>query len=83
MINTCGGSLPANESDVDNDGYVECAEDAGGWDGTAVTGYEDCDDDDENEYPTVTWYVDSDGDGFGNSSSSNVCDRANVSDVLR
>ena len=36
LINTCGGSLPANESDVDNDGYVECAQDSGGWD--AVNG---------------------------------------------
>ena len=53
LINTCGGSLPANESDVDNDGYVECAQDSGGWDGTAVTGYEDCDDDDDTIYPNA------------------------------
>ena len=25
QVNTCGGSLPVNEIDNDNDGYVECA----------------------------------------------------------
>jgi len=55
QINDCGtSSLPSDESDIDGDGYVECAVDSGGWDGSAVTGYEDCDDDDATVYPGAT-----------------------------
>ncbi|MFC1769163.1 MopE-related protein [Nanoarchaeota archaeon] len=42
----------------------------------------DCDDNDAAEYPGVTWYADSDGDLFGNASSSSSCDRNLGSDVL-
>ena len=52
--NDCDGSLATDESDVDGDDYVECAVDSGGWDGTAVTGYEDCDDSDDTVYPTAS-----------------------------
>jgi hypothetical protein len=31
--NACSGGVPANETDDDTDGYVECTIDAGGWDG--------------------------------------------------
>ena len=31
LINTCGGSLPADEVDLDGDFYVECAIDSNGW----------------------------------------------------
>ena len=34
------------------------------------------------EKPGVTWYADSDGDSYGNLSSPNECERANISDVL-
>jgi hypothetical protein len=46
IINDCNtGSLPGNEIDNDGDGYVECAIDAGGWDGGDVpVGGQDCDD---------------------------------------
>ena len=45
LINLCDGSLPSNEIDDDEDGYVECTIDADGWDGVEITGGDDCDDD--------------------------------------
>ena len=82
ISNTCAVNLPADEIDNDGDGYVECTIDSGGWDGSAITGGEDCDDSDATENPTVTWYADSDGDSYGNPNSSTTCERSNVSDVL-
>ena len=38
------GAAPANETDNDADGYVECSVDADGWDGSPVSGGEDCND---------------------------------------
>ena len=63
-----------DEVDNDNDGFVECIIDAGGWDGKITTTFtqmlgEDCDDADDTEYPGVTWYADSDNDTFGDPAS--------------
>ncbi len=49
--NDCDGGLPAVEVDGDVDGFVDCAVDGGGWDGSAITGGEDCDDGDLTRYP--------------------------------
>ena len=48
LINTCGGSLPANGTDDDGDDFVECVFHSEGWDGvdSYVTAGNDCDDDD-------------------------------------
>ena len=44
-----------DEVDVDLDGYVICALDSNGWDGTGVVvGGEDCDDGDDTVYPAAT-----------------------------
>ena len=52
QINNCAtGALPANESDDDGDGVVECAIDAGGWDGALAKTGGDCDDGDASEFP--------------------------------
>ena len=75
LDNDCDGSLDSTESDLDNDGYVDCAVDSGGWDGTAVTGYEDCDDDDASVYPTATELCDGlDNDCDGSLDSAEIDD---------
>ena len=51
-----------NLNDVDGDGFSSC-------DG-------DCDDADVSENPTVTWYVDVDGDTFGDPSTANAWNAA-------
>ena len=53
QVNTCGGSLPVNEIDNDNDGYVECALDSNGWDGSGNKSGDDCDDADDTIYPSA------------------------------
>ena len=63
--NDCAGGVPSNETDDDGDGYVECSVDVGGWDATAVTGYDDCNDADNTVFAFQTYSVDGDGDGFG------------------
>ncbi len=63
LANACG-TLPANETDVDDDGFVACTLDAGGWDGpVAPTGGDDCNDDDDTVFPTQ---IDACGDGIDN-----------------
>lgn len=66
------GSAPLNETDNDSDGYVECAIDSGGWDGTDGVQGGDCNDLDAETSPATNWYRDSDGDGFGDGSSTRV-----------
>ena len=45
LINSCGSVLPANESDDDGDGYVECSYSAAQWAGSnQVQGGDDCND---------------------------------------
>jgi subtilisin-like proprotein convertase family protein len=46
LVNLCGGTLPDDEIDNDEDGYVECTIDIDGWDvpSTMPTGGDDCDD---------------------------------------
>ena len=70
QVNTCGGGLPLNEVDNDNDGYVECTIDLNGWDGVNITGGDDCDDTDAFFNPATMWYADTDNDGFGNIATS-------------
>ena len=83
LDNDCDLSVPADETDDDSDGYVECLIDANGWDGdSAVTGGEDCNDADASHNPAAIWYDDTDGDGYGDPSSSNACEPLNSTDVL-
>jgi hypothetical protein len=55
LINDCDAtSLPANEMDDDNDGYVSCTL-VGAWQGSAgVVGGDDCDDTNPNVNPGAT-----------------------------
>ncbi|MFC1769370.1 beta strand repeat-containing protein [Nanoarchaeota archaeon] len=82
---TCDGSELCY-ADYDNDNYgntttiasadLDCVD-------TNESGVStDCDDYDAAEYPGVTWYADSDGDLFGNASSSSSCERNVGTDVL-
>ena len=51
QANNCDGSIPLNEVDNDNDGYVECTIDSGGWDTSPLKQGDDCDDGDATENP--------------------------------
>ena len=37
QVNTCGGSLPANEIDDDGDDFVECVFHSEGWDRVSMS----------------------------------------------
>ena len=52
-MNECGGSLPTDEVDDDDDGYVECTLDSNGWDGVGSKSGDDCDDGDDTIYPSA------------------------------
>ncbi len=55
QINNCSTTnLPNNEIDNDNDGYVECTIDVGGWDATPTKLGDDCDDTNNNVNPGAT-----------------------------
>jgi large repetitive protein len=74
LDNDCNSVLPSNEIDDDSDGYVECTIDSNGWDGSSISGGNDCDDTNGQYYVISTWYLDFDFDGYGNSSLSlNSC----------
>ncbi|MBT3221616.1 MAG: hypothetical protein HN348_21250, partial [Proteobacteria bacterium] len=81
QINNCNTTnLPNDEVDDDGDGYVDCTVDSGGWDGTSVSGGDDCDDLEATINPGATELcdgivnacgssietkeVDDDGDGY-------------------
>ena len=82
LDNNCDLSIPINETDDDNDGFVECSFDVNGWDGDQnVTGGDDCDDTNPSYNPAVTWYADADGDSFGDAGTANDCERLNPTDV--
>ena len=52
QMNDCTGSIiPVNETDDDGDGYVECVANLNDWDGVAIQGGNDCDDNDALQYP--------------------------------
>ncbi|MFT4627508.1 MAG: hypothetical protein ACI8PZ_006193, partial [Myxococcota bacterium] len=52
IINTCGGALPIDETDVDGDSFVACTIDADGWDGVFVPiDGDDCNPTDGTVYP--------------------------------
>ena len=86
LDNDCDGTIPADEVDADLDGYVVCTVDAGGWDGVAIAGGEDCDDADAATHLGATelvgdgvdqdcdggevCYVDGDGDGVHDGSTT-------------
>ena len=75
--NDCDGQLSSAETDDDGDGVSECAGDCNDTDGGNFPGnVEVCDGADNNcdsvidEGVLVTWYADSDGDGYGELGSS-------------
>lgn len=83
QLNDCDGQMPNSEIDNDNDGYIECTIDAGGWDGpSGVIGGGDCDDNDPNEFPGQVWYADCDGDGYFSDVVVIACDEAETNAFL-
>ena len=74
QVNSCGGNLPSNEVDNDNDGFVECIVHEDGWDGiNSVIGGEDCNDSNDDEFPTQIWFEDNDQDGIGSAAELISC----------
>ena len=62
--------LRPTRTDNDVDGYVECAIDDGGWDGSGAKLGGDCDDADASTSPATSWYRDNDSDGYGDQAIS-------------
>ena len=78
LDNNCDGSVPINEQDNDGDGYRVCDNDCDDGNSLVHPGASEvCDDKDNNcdgvinegDAAKVTYYEDSDNDGFGNPNS--------------
>ena len=66
LDNDCVNGIPLDEIDNDGDDFVECNYDPNTWLGASnIIGGLDCDDQDNQEFPGVSWYIDVDGDGAG------------------
>ena len=73
--NNCSAGVPANETDNDGDGYVECTIDSGGWNGTGLhNGGDDCVDSDSTIHPTATEICDGLDNDCNNSLPTNEVD---------
>jgi hypothetical protein len=72
QLNNCEDpSIPDNELDLDNDAYVECSYNGAIWVGSPfVVGGDDCDNLDPAVNPETIWYIDIDGDGYGDNLDS-------------
>ncbi|MEZ4960186.1 MAG: MopE-related protein [Saprospiraceae bacterium] len=74
---TDNGVLITYYADTDGDGFGDPA--VSTMDCSAPTGYvldnTDCDDNDGNEFPGQTWYLDFDGDLYSDGTSQTVCER--------
>ena len=77
-------SVPADETDDDTDGYVECVYNAGTWVGAVVTGGEDCDDADIDAYPGAFEIIDDtiDQDCNGSDLTGLTSDELSVNDLI-
>ncbi|MBN2798189.1 MAG: hypothetical protein JXX28_03510 [Deltaproteobacteria bacterium] len=74
LANDCDVGLPADEADADGDGYLACQDDCDDGDAAIHPGAnehcdgvdEDCDGaTDEGAVDPGAWYLDADGDGYG------------------
>ncbi len=93
LDNDCDGLLTAEEDDIDNDGYVTCADYVehgegllpGDCDEGNVDAYpgapeqcngadDDCNGIDDDLVSNVDYWIDADGDGFGDASSTPIND---------
>ena len=74
LDNDCDALLPEDEQDLDQDGFVECSIDSGGWQGidSSILG-DDCDDGNAFLNPDTEWFLDDDGDSFGGEFSQVSC----------
>ena len=84
LLNDCQTTtLPSNEIDDDEDGYVECSIDSNGWDGdSGVVGGDDCDDTLGAYHVSLLWYMDQDEDGQGDPAQSIISCAAPTGYVL-
>jgi hypothetical protein len=74
QLNLCSGSLSSNEIDDDGDGYVDCTIDSGGWDGSIISGGDDCNDSDGSIFPNANEICDGQDNDCQNGVPSNEVD---------
>jgi hypothetical protein len=84
LDNDCDGSVPTDELDEDNDGVAECLGDCQDDEPAVYPGADeicdgldnDCDgdfdDDDPDASPLFGWFIDSDGDGYGDINDAGI-----------